>query len=687
VPLAVTALKGVGPQVAKKLAQLGIHTVQDVLFHLPTRYQDRTRLSPIGQVRSGESALIHGEVLLSAPRMGRRRSLVTVISDRTGTLTMRQFHFNASQQRSLKRGSWIQCFGEIRAGSTGPELIHPEYRLLSGPEDAKPDASLTPIYPTTTGLGQKTWRKLTREALTRTVEDVPELLPHEIAGTNGLPTVGEALRLIHRPPPEADTTALSDGVHPAQLRLAFEELLAHHLAVRRRRQYRESSVAPVIPIGKSLWPQLEKRLGFSLTNAQQRTIREVLTDLSQPRPSLRLIQGDVGCGKTVVAAAAALAAIEAGLQVVVMAPTELLAEQHFRTFTKWLEGFDLTLVWLTGKLGAREKREACNLLASGQAQIGVGTHALFQEGVRYRALGLVVVDEQHRFGVEQRLALREKGRDGNRFPHQLVMTATPIPRSLTMVLHADMDVSIIDEMPPGRKTVETVVIPSSRRDEVQERVRRACAEGQRAYWVCPLVTESDLLEAEAAIQKAKALTEELPDLRIALLHGRTPAGEKETVMEAFRAGRVDLLVATTVIEVGVDVPEASLMVIENAERLGLAQLHQLRGRIGRGGQRAVCVLLYRVPIGPVARDRLATLRHTVDGFTIAQKDLELRGPGEVLGTRQSGSPEFRITDFVRHQAAVEWVPNAADQLLKSDPERVDALIERWLIAADRLPNV
>ena len=383
-PLAVTALKGVGPQVAKKLAQLGIHTVQDVLFHLPTRYQDRTRLSPIGQVRSGESALIHGEVLLSAPRMGRRRSLVTVISDRTGTLTMRQFHFNASQQRSLKRGSWIQCFGEIRAGSTGPELIHPEYRLLSGPEDAKPDASLTPIYPTTTGLGQKTWRKLTREALTRTVEDVPELLPHEIAGTNGLPTVGEALRLIHRPPPEADTTALSDGVHPAQLRLAFEELLAHHLAVRRRRQYRESSVAPVIPIGKSLWPQLEKRLGFSLTNAQQRTIREVLTDLSQPRPSLRLIQGDVGCGKTVVAAAAALAAIEAGLQVVVMAPTELLAEQHFRTFTKWLEGFDLTLVWLTGKLGAREKREACNLLASGQAQIGVGTHALFQEGVRYR---------------------------------------------------------------------------------------------------------------------------------------------------------------------------------------------------------------------------------------------------------------------------------------------------------------
>jgi len=687
VPLAVTALKGVGPQVAKKLAQLGIYTVQDVLFHLPVRYQDRTRLSPIGQVRSGQSALIHGEVLHSAPRMGRRRSLVTVISDRTGTLTIRQFHFNASQQRSLKRGCWIQCFGEIRAGPTGPELIHPEYRLLSSPEDARPDDSLTPIYPTTAGLGQRTWRKLTSEALARTVEDMPELLPGDIAGTTGLPTVSEALSLIHRPPPEADTTALSDGAHPAQLRLAFEELLAHHLAVRRRRRYRESSVAPVIPIGKSLWPKLEKRLGFSLTRAQQRTICEVLTDLSQSRPSLRLIQGDVGCGKTIVAAAAALAAVEAGLQVVVMAPTELLAEQHFRTFSKWLKGFDLTPVWLTGKLGARERREARSLLATGQAKIGIGTHALFQEDVHYRALGLVIVDEQHRFGVEQRLALREKGREGNQLPHQLVMTATPIPRSLTMVLHADMDVSIIDEMPPGREPVETVVVPNSRRNEVQERVRRACADGQRAYWVCPLITESDLLEAEAAIQRAEALTKELPDLRIALLHGRMLSAEKETLMEAFRAGGVDLLVATTVIEVGVDVPEASLMVIENAERLGLAQLHQLRGRIGRGGQRAVCVLLYQAPIGPVAHDRLAMLRQTNDGFTIARKDLELRGPGEVLGTRQTGYPEFRIADFVRHQTVFEWVPNAADQLLKIDPERADALIRRWVRVADGLSYV
>jgi ATP-dependent DNA helicase RecG len=687
VPLAVTALKGVGPQVAKKLAQLGIHTVQDVLFHLPVRYQDRTRLSPIGEVRSGQTALIHGEVLLSGPQLGRRRSLVTVISDRTGTLTVRQFHFNVSQQRSLKRGCWIECFGEIRAGRTGPELIHPEYRLLSSPEDAGPESSLTPIYPTTAGLGQKTWRRLTSEALERAIQNVPELVPSDIAELTVLPTIDEALRLIHRPPPDVDINMLSDGVHPAQLRLAFEEMLAHHLAVRRRRQYRESSTAPIIASSTRLWPQLEKRLTFSLTKAQKRTIREVLTDLSQSRPSLRLIQGDVGCGKTVVAAAAALAAIEAGLQVVVMSPTELLAEQHFRTFKKWLEEFNLTPVWLTGKLGAKEKREVHDLLANGQAQIGVGTHALFQEDVRYQALGLVIVDEQHRFGVEQRLALREKGRYGNQLPHQLVMTATPIPRSLTMVLHADMDVSVIDEMPPGRKPVETVVIPSSRRKEVQERVRRACAEGQRAFWVCPLIDESDFLEVEAAIQRAKALTEELPDLRIALLHGKTRAREKETLMEAFRGGLIDLLVATTVIEVGVDVPEASLMVIENAERLGLAQLHQLRGRIGRGGQRAVCVLLYHAPISQLARDRLVTLRHTDDGFMIARKDLELRGPGEVLGTRQSGSPEFRIADFVRHRAAVEWIANTADQLLNSHPERADALIQRWLVAGDGLFSV
>ena len=685
-PPEVSALRGVGPQVAKKLARLGIRTVQDVLFHLPFRYQDRTRLSPIGQVQPGQEVLVHGEVLLSAARPGRRRSLVTMISDNTGTLTMRQFHFSAAQQRTLKRGRWIQCYGEVRSGVAGPELVHPEYRVLSGPEDVIIEASLTPVYPTTDGLGQKTWRKLTSEALARSFEDIPELLPENIIELYRLPQIAKALHLIHRPISKTDTKAFTEGSHPAQLRLAFEELLAHHLALRRSRQYRESVCAPVISQSVDLWPRLQESLEFSLTGAQRRVIKEVLADLSRSRPALRLIQGDVGCGKTVIAVAAALAAVETGLQAVIMAPTELLAEQHFRTFGSWLSILGLRPAWLTGKVSTSERREACDQLENGQAKIGIGTHALFQGNVRYRALGLVIVDEQHRFGVQQRLALSEKGHDGHQVPHQLVMTATPIPRSLAMVLHADMDVSIIDEMPPGRIPVETVVMPNSRRDEVQERIRKACAEGQRAYWVCPLVEESDLLEAEAAVQRAKILAEELPDLRIALLHGGTRAVEKETLMGAFRAGQIDLLVATTVIEVGVDVPEANLMVIENSERLGLAQLHQLRGRIGRGGKRSVCVLLYQSPIGPIARDRLATLRQTSDGFAIARKDLELRGPGELFGTRQSGMPQFQIADVSRHQSVLEAVPKVATDLLKAHPECVEALIRRWLRKGSNLSH-
>ena len=677
-PPEVSALQGVGPQVAKRLARLGIHTIQDVLFHLPLRYQDRTRLSPIGEVRPGQEVMIHGEVLFSALRPGRRRSLVTMISDNTGTLTMRQFHFNAAQQRSLKRGCWIQCYGKVRAGSAGSELVHPEYRILSGPEDTVIESSLTPVYPTTEGLGQKTWWKLTSEALSRSTKDVPELLPEDTIGLTGLPQIGKALQLIHRPLPEMDTKIFSEGGHPAQLRLAFEELLAHHLAVRCRRRHRESNCAPVIAQPVDLWPRLEESLEFSLTGAQQRVIGEVLVDLARPQPALRLIQGDVGCGKTVVAVAAALAAVEAGLQAVIMAPTELLAEQHFRTFGAWLSMLGFKPVWLTGKTSGSERRKVVDQLASGQAEIGIGTHALFQEDVRYRWLGLVIVDEQQRFGVQQRLALREKGRDANQVPHQLVMTATPIPRSLAMVLHTDMDVSVIDEMPAGRQPVETVVIPSSRRDEVQERVRKACAEGQRAYWVCPLVEESNLLEAEAATQRAEILAEELPDLRIALLHGGIRTLEKESLMNAFRAGQLDLLVATTVIEVGVDVPEANLIVIENSERLGLAQLHQLRGRVGRGGERSVCVLLFQAPIGPIARERLATLRQTNDGFAIARKDLELRGPGELLGTRQSGMPQFRIADISRHKSVLDVVPKVATNLLEEHPERAEALIRRWL---------
>ena len=686
-PLAVTALKGVGPQVAKKLAQLGIYTVQDVLFHLPIRYQDRTRVCPIGQARVGHQVLVHGEILASSSYVGRRRSLVTIISDGTGKLVVRQFHFNASQKRSLKPGAWIQCFGEIRSGSSGPELVHPEYQLINDPIEVKAETTLTPVYPTTSGLGQITWRRLTKEALAKAGKQVPELLPNSLSRVVGFPAVNDALRIIHRPSSNEDVSALLKKVHPAQLRLAFEELLAHHLAVSRRRLIREVNAAPQIRPSKNLWPNLEKRLGFSLTKAQQKTIQEVLSDLSRPYPSLRLVQGDVGCGKTVVAVAAALATIEAGYQVVVMAPTELLAEQHFQTFSHWLEEFNFQPIWLSGKLNAKDKRNACNRLKTGRAWIAIGTHALFQNDVQYKALGLVVVDEQHRFGVEQRLALREKGRNNNQLPHQIVMTATPIPRSLAMVTCADMDISIIDEMPPGRKPVETVVVPNSRRNEVQERVRIACAGGQKAYWVCPLINESEILEAEAVVQRAQVLQEELPDVRIGLLHGKMLGVEKDEVMSAFRGGAIDLLVASTVIEVGVHVPEASLMVIENAERLGLSQLHQLRGRIGRSGQRAVCVLLYRPPLSTIAGHRLKMLRETSDGFTIARKDLELRGPGEVLGTRQSGSPEFRIADLFLHREAIERVPAIAQQLKEKYPDYVDQLIERWLVLADHFSNV
>ena len=674
----VTELKGVGPQLAEKLARLGIHSVVDVLFHLPLRYQNRTRVSPIGSLQAGREALVRGQIELSGTRFGRRRSLVTIISDDTGQLTMRQFHFSTNQQRGLQRGNWIQCYGEVRAGPAGLEMVHPEYRLLSAPTAGQTEDALTPVYPSTEGLGQRKWRDLTSQALVMCGQDIPELLPDTFASLWPGISLAAALALLHRPPPETDVVALQAGKHPAQARLVFEELLAHHLAVRQRRQQREALTAPQTPPSTRLWPQLRTQLGFDLTAAQQRVIDEVLDDMGRARPALRLLQGDVGSGKTVVAAAAVLSAIEAGQQAVIMAPTELLAEQHLGSFQQWLAVVELEPVWLTGRLGARERQEVCARLASGEASVAIGTHALFQDEVHYADLGLVVVDEQHRFGVAQRLALRDKGRAAGQAPHQLVMSATPIPRSLTMVMYADMDVSVIDQMPPGRQPVETVVLPNSRRDDVQARIQEACARGRRAYWVCPLVEDSDLLQAQAATSRAEALRADLPNLAIALLHGRIPSAEKDAVMADFRAGRIDLLVATTVIEVGVDVPEATLMVIENAERLGLAQLHQLRGRVGRGGQQSVCVLMYQPPLGTSARQRLATLRQTTDGFAIANKDLELRGPGELLGTRQSGLPQLRVADIARDRALLPSVQTAADTLLAAHPEAVAPLLDRWL---------
>ncbi|MBL10815.1 MAG: ATP-dependent DNA helicase RecG [Acidiferrobacteraceae bacterium] len=679
---AVTTLKGVGPHLNKKLSKMGIRKVEDILFHFPIRYQDRTMLCPIGEAKFGRHVLVHGEILVSSLKLGRRSSLITIISDGTGRLTLRQFHYNRSQRRSLQRGMWLQCFGELRSGPSGPELVHPEYQIISGRGGVQLDATLTPIYPTTKGLGQKMWRKLTDEVLSKYDTQTRELLPESLVKVNNFLTIKESLQIIHRPPTETDIAALSNRTHPAQLRLAFEELLAHHLAMTRRRQLRDSQKAPEIPIGKNFWPKLEKRLDFTLTQAQSKTIQEIFSGLSQNSPSLRLVQGDVGCGKTIVAVAAALAAVEVGLQVAIMAPTEILAAQHFQTFSSWLKGFNLKTVWLTSKLGGKEKKEVYDFLVNGKAQIVIGTHALFQEDVQYKSLGLIIVDEQHRFGVEQRASLRDKGQSSNQVPHQIIMTATPIPRSLAMVVYADMDISIIDEMPPGRQTAETAVMPNARRVEVQKRVREACKSGQKAYWVCPLINESEALEVEAVVQRSKTLQKELPDVRVSSLHGKTGVGEKEEIMTTFRAGTIDLLVASTVIEVGVHVPEATLMVVENAERLGLLQLHQLRGRIGRSDQRSVCIFLYQNPLTTVARNRLVAIRELKDGFMVAKKDLELRGPGEILGTRQSGIPEFRIADLFRHSEVAKLVPDIADYLQTNNPQLVDEIIDRWLLPGE-----
>lgn len=674
----VSALKGVGPQLEGKLASLGVHSVIDLLFHLPIRYQDRTTTLAIGELRSGSEVLISGRIEASGVQFGRRRSLITVISDDTGRLTVRQFHFNTSQRRGLKRGAFIQCYGEVRSGPTGLEMVHPEYRLIEGPDAVEVETTLTPVYPTTEGIGQRRWRDLTGQALARCGEAAPELLG-DWAGFefSDLP-LSEALTQLHRPPAGVDLETLKAGTHPAQQRLAFEELLANHLAVRRRRERRDALSAHSIPASTEFWPRLRDALGFTLTDAQSRSIDEIMQDLSNPHPSLRLLQGDVGCGKTIVAAAAVLAAIEGGQQVVVMAPTELLAEQHLRVFSGWFEKVGIKPVWLSGRITQRERRAVCEQLSSGAARVVVGTHAVFQDDVSYHNLGLVVVDEQHRFGVAQRLALRDKGQREGSAPHQIIMSATPIPRSLTMVMYADMDLSVIDEMPPGRQPVETVVLPNTRREDVQARIREACARERRAYWVCPLIEDSDVLAVQAATSRAEALKAELPELRIALLHGKIPSAQKDEIMDDFRQGRVDVLVATTVIEVGVDVPNASVMIIENPERLGLAQLHQLRGRVGRGTVESHCVLMYQPPLSKTATQRLGVLRDSTDGFIIAQKDLEIRGPGELLGSKQTGLADLKIADLVRDQALIPEVKNMAEHIWQQHPQSADALLQRWL---------
>ncbi len=680
-----TVVSGVGPAVAFRLQRLEIHTVQDLLFHLPARYEDRTRIAPVGSLRAGVRAAVEGELQHVEVAYRRRRSLLAYLRDGSGGITLRFFHFSKSQQAALERGARLRAFGEVRPGPNGLEMVHPEYEILRA-GDAPPPAHLTPIYPTTDGLPQSRLRALTTRALALVDRHgIADLL--ERTETGPLPPLVQALHVVHQPPPDAVLELFDARRHPAQRRLAFEELLAHHLSLRRLRLSIRAETAPALHGDHRLRTGLLARLPFDLTTAQRRVIDEIERDLARATPMLRLVQGDVGSGKTVLAALAALLAIESGYQCAFMAPTELLAEQHLASFHAWLDPLGLRVAALSGRQGARERRTALADIELGDAAIAIGTHALFQEGVSFQRLGLVIVDEQHRFGVHQRLALREKGAAGGTAPHQLIMTATPIPRTLAMTAYADLDLSVLDELPPGRLPVKTVALPAERRPDVIERVRSACARGRQAYWVCPLIEESEALDAAAAEDTAAVLSEVLPELRIVLLHGRMNARERERVMGSFKRGEVQLLVATTVIEVGVDVPNASLMIIENAERMGLAQLHQLRGRVGRGDVESACVLMYRGPLSEHARARLAVLRDTNDGFVVARKDLELRGPGEVLGTRQTGLVQLRVADLMRDADLLPGVQQLAEKLLREGTERVDALIRRWVGEASRYGQV
>jgi ATP-dependent DNA helicase RecG len=680
----VRELHGVGPALASKLAEYGVHRVEDVLFHLPLRYQDRTRLTPIAAAQEGADVVIEGEVRAADIVFGRRRSLVARIQDGSGTLTLRFFHFSAAQKHNLQPGTRLRCFGQVRRGGSGMEMYHPEYRPVQD-EEVPVSETLTPIYPTTAGIGQSQWRKLCAQALLHLQrEPVQELLPPSADYPYAL---SRALQFLHAPPPDASLALLRDGKHPAQLRLALEELVAHNLSLHRLRERQQHEGAPRLPPDTKLLRAFLASLPFAPTTAQARVMGEIAADLAKPVPMMRLVQGDVGSGKTLVAAGAALQAVGNRFQVAIMAPTEILAEQHWRTFSQWFEPLGITMEWLSGRSKGNKRASALARIASGEASLVIGTHALFQADVAFARLGLVIVDEQHRFGVHQRLTLTQKTAPELGRAHQLVMTATPIPRTLSMVAYADLDCSVIDELPPGRTAVTTVLIDNSRRQDVVARVAAACGEGRQAYWVCTLIEENDALQAQAAEATAAELRLALPQLAIGLIHGRLKPAEKEAVMTAFKRGELALLVATTVIEVGVDVPNASLMIVENPERLGLAQLHQLRGRVGRGAQASHCVLLYQTPLSANGRQRLGVLRESTDGFYIAEKDLELRGPGEVLGTRQTGLLEFRIAELPAHEHLLDEVQVIANTIRESYPALAEPLIQRWTGAGQQFAKV
>jgi ATP-dependent DNA helicase RecG len=683
----LTSLRGVGPALAEKLGRLSIRQPADLLFLLPQRYEDRTRVTPLGSLRAGQAAVIDAEVELTEVVYRRRRSLLCRLSDGTGQLTLRFFYFSRAQQNGLQRGARLRAYGSVRTGPAGLEIVHPEYRLLgTGPAPELEDR-LTPIYPATEGLQQTRLRGLVGQAMAQCLGHLHDWLPAEHLAELDLPDLEAALSYLHQPPAGADLAQLAAGTHPCQRRLALEEMLAHHLSLRLIREATRTERAIPIAADSDLAEQFLAQLNFKLTGGQQQALAEIGADMAQSHPMMRLVQGDVGCGKTVVAAAAALAAVATGQQVAIMAPTELLAEQHRESFFRWFDPLGVRVVWLSGSLRGKARDRALQEMADGRAQVVIGTHALFQEGVEYQQLGLVVVDEQHRFGVHQRLQLMEKGNDGSFRPHQLVMTATPIPRTLAMTVYADLDVSVISELPPGRQPINTVALPEERRGDVVTRVREACAEGRRAYWVCPLIEDSEALPSQAVESTHAMLSQALGEIPVGLIHGRMKPEAKDRAMKQFAAGKLSVLVATTVIEVGVDVPEATLMIIENAERMGLSQLHQLRGRVGRGSDASACVLLYRAPLSRLARERLDTMRRVSDGFELARKDLELRGPGEVLGTRQTGLAQLRVADLARDADLALPVQTLGQHLLKTSTAAVQAIIARWVGEAGRFGQV
>ncbi|NMP81289.1 ATP-dependent DNA helicase RecG [Pseudoalteromonas arctica] len=674
----ITELKGVGPKMAERLLKLGILTVQDMLFHLPLRYEDRTRLYAISELSLHSHVSVEATIETSQITFGKRRMLVCQINDGTGRLTLRFFNFTAAQKNAFSAGKIIRCFGEVRRGRVGFEMSHPEYSISDTSNEQPVATTLTPVYSTTEGLKQLSIRALSEQAIDLLHKySVEELLPSQWQPSN-MP-LSDALLLLHRPPNNVDVTALEQGTHPAQQRLVFEELLAQNLSLLKVREQGQQVKAVALNPVNTLESQFLELLPFAPTNAQSRVVAEIKGDMQHAYPMMRLVQGDVGSGKTLVAALSALTAIAQGFQVALMAPTEILSEQHGVNFTTWFNQLGITVAWLGGKTKGKERVATLEKIASGEAQMIVGTHALFQDEVKFNNLVLIVIDEQHRFGVHQRLSLREKGKFGDCYPHQLVMTATPIPRTLAMTAYADLETSVIDELPPGRTPIITVALPDTRRDDIIARVKLACNEqGRQVYWVCTLIDESEVLQCQAAEDSALQLKEALPELNVGLVHGRMKSAEKQAIMSEFKAGNIHVLVATTVIEVGVDVPNASLIIIENPERLGLAQLHQLRGRVGRGATASHCVLLYHAPLSHTAQKRLGVLRDSNDGFVIAERDLEIRGPGEVLGTKQTGLAEFKIADLTRDKHILNQVRPIAQQMLKQHPEVVDPLIQRWL---------